>query len=222
MFCRARAYTGGIDKNPAISFHSGLVGDEVHRRKSMFGRALLAFVVAVCLGLTGHTVMAQEVVHALTGTVSSVDSVGKTITVFLDGGSQGTFKEMTKAKTPLSVDKKLLATATNVDAFNKNGAYVIVFYFGGTDARTAVALRSLGTGPFTAMEGTVARAESHAISVQDKSGAVQTFKLNADTVAESYSGALDGLKFQAQKDGHVRVVGTSQNGDLVALFVSER
>jgi hypothetical protein len=190
----------------------------------MFGRALFAFVGAVCLGLTCHVAMAQEVVHALTGTVSSIDPVGKTITVFLDGGSQGVFKGMANSKTSLSVDKKLLAAATTADAFNKNGAYVIVFYFGGTDARTAVALRSLGTGPFTAMEGTVVRSESHdhAISVQDKSGAVQTFKLNADTVAESYSGAVDGLKFQAQKDSHVRVVGTSQNGDLVALFVSER
>jgi hypothetical protein len=190
----------------------------------MFRKILCVAVVAVCLGLTCHVAVAQEVVHALTGTVSSVDPVGKTITVFLDGGSQGIFKEMTNPKTPLSVDKKLLADATTVNAFNKNGVYVIVFYFGGTDARTVVALRSLGTGPFTAMEGTVARSESHdhAISVQDKSGVVQTFKLNADTVAESYSGAVDGLKFQAQKDSHVRVVGTSQNGDLVALFVSER
>jgi hypothetical protein len=188
----------------------------------MFGRALFAFVVAVCLGLACHVATAQEVVHALTGTVSSIDPVGKTITVFVDGGSQGVFKGMTNSKTSLSVDKKLLAAATTADAFNKNGAYVIVFYFGGTDARTAVALRTLGTGPFTAMEGTVTRSESHALSVQDKSGAVQTFKMNADTVAEGYSGAVGGLKFQAQKDGHVRVVGTSHDGDLVAVFVSER
>src|ERR1035441_2132094 len=109
----------------------------------MFGRALFAFVGAVCLGLTCHVAMAQEVVHALTGTVSSIDPVGKTITVFLDGGSQGVLKGMANSKTSLSVDKKLLAAATTADAFNKNGAYVIVFYFGGTDARTAVALRSL-------------------------------------------------------------------------------
>jgi hypothetical protein len=81
----------------------------------------------------------------------------------------------------------------------------------------------LGTGPFTAAQGTVAKYESHehAISVEDKSGTVQTFKINADTVAESYAGAVGGLKFQAQKDDHVRVVGTSQNGSLIALFVTE-
>jgi hypothetical protein len=188
----------------------------------MFGRTLFAFAVAVCLGLAGHTVMAQEVVHALTGTVSAIDPVGKTTTVFLDGGSEGVFKDMTNSKTSLSVDKKLLADATSVDTFKKNGAYVIVFYFGGTDARTAVAFRSLGTGPFTAMKGTVTKSESHerANSVEDKSGAIQTFKITADTVAEGYSGAVAGLKFQAQKDDHVRIVGTSQDGSLIALFVS--
>jgi hypothetical protein len=190
----------------------------------MFKKILFALGLAICLGWMCRTSMAQEVVHALTGTVSSIDPVGKTITLFLDGGSEGVFKDMTHAKTPLSVDKKLLVDATMVDAFKQKGAYVIVFYFGGIDSRTAVALRSLGTGPFSASDGTVTRFEGreHAISVEDKSGTVQTFKINADTVAEGYAGAVDGLKFQAQKDDHVHVVGTSQNGSLIALFVSEK
>jgi hypothetical protein len=189
----------------------------------MFRRILFACCVAVCLGLTCHAVMAQEVVHALTGTVSAIDPVSKTITVFLDSGSQSVFRDMTNSKIPLSVDKKLLADATNVDEFKKKGAYVIVFYFGGADTRTAVALRSLGTGPFTATEGTVERFEGHehAISIENKSGAVQSFRINPSTVAEGSYGAVDGLKFQAQKDDHVRIVGTSQNGSPIALFVSE-
>jgi hypothetical protein len=189
----------------------------------MFKKVLFALGVAICLGWMCRTATAQEVVHALTGTVSSIDPVSKTITLFLDGGSEGVFKDM-ESKTPLSVDKKVLADATAVDAFKQKGAYVIVLYFGGMDLRTAVALRSLGTGPFSAIDGTVSRFESHehAISVADKSGTVQTFKINADTVAEGYAGAVDGLKFQAQKDDHVHVVGTSQNGSLIALFVSEK
>ena len=133
----------------------------------MLRRVLFALVVAVCLGLTCHGVMAQEVVHALTGTVSSIDPVDKSITVFLDGGSEGVFKDMTNAKTPLSFDKKLHSEATAADAFTTKGAYAIVYYFGGTGTRTAVAVRSLGTGPFTAAQGTVAKYESHehAISV---------------------------------------------------------
>ena len=185
-------------------------------------RRVASLAIAVCLGLFGRAAVAQEVVHALTGTVGSIDRAAKTITVFLDGGSQGVFNDMTNAKVPLSVDKKLLADATNVDEFKKSGAYAIVFYFGGVDARTAVALRSLGMGPFTATSGTVDGFDArHSISIRDDSGAVQTFKLTADTVAEGMAGAVDGLKFQAEKGDHVRVVSATKDGSPTALFVGE-
>jgi hypothetical protein len=178
------------------------------------------FAFAVCLSLSWRAMSAQEVVHALTGTVSSIDAAGKTITVFLDGGTQGVFKDMTSTKVSLSVDKKLLADATNVDDFKKSGAYAVVFYFGGIDERTAVALRSLGSGPFTAASGTIEGFEAHqSITLRDSSGAMQTFKLTADTVAESGSGAVTGLKFQAQKGDRARVVGMVKDGALTALFV---
>lgn len=184
------------------------------------GLSFVAFVL--CLSGVSRVATAQEVVHALTGTVSSIDAADKTITMFLDGGTQGIFRDMTNQKVSLSVDKKVLADTTTPDEFKRSGAYVIVFYFGGSDTRTAVALRSLGTGPFTAVSGTVTQFENHrSISVQDKSGATQTFALNADTVAEGSAGAVSGLKFQADKGDHVRIVGTAKNGAPVALFVSE-
>jgi len=184
----------------------------------------VAFFVAFVFCLSGccRVALAQQVVHALTGTVSSIDPADKTITMFLDGGSEGVFKDMTNQKVSLSVDKKVLSDTTTPDEFKKSGAYVIVFYFGEADARTAVALRSLGKGPFTAATGTVTQFESHrSISVQDKSGATQTFALNADTVAEGMIGAVSGLKFSAGKGDHVRIVGTTKDGNPIALFVSE-
>lgn len=188
----------------------------------MLGRVASFFALVICLAGSCRLVWAQQVVHALTGTVSSIDPTDRTITMFLDGGAQGVFKDMTNQKVSLSVDKKVLADTTTPDEFKKSGAYVVVFYFGGSDTRTAVALRSLGTGPFTAVTGTVTQFENHrSISVQDKSGATQTFALNADTVAEGSVGAVSGLKFQADKGDRVRVVGTAKNGALTALFVSE-
>lgn len=188
----------------------------------MLRRVVSCVAFALCLGWSGRAALAQEVVHALTGTVSSIDPTDKTITMFLDGGGQGIFKDMTNQKVSMSVDKKLLADTTTPDEFKKSGAYVIVFYFGGIDSRTAVALRSLGAGPFTATTGTVTKFEQHhSISVQDKSGATQTFALDADTVAEGMSGAVSGPKFQADKGDHVRIVGGTKNGAPTALFVSE-
>jgi len=186
----------------------------------MLGR-VVSFVCLLCLGGWCGGASAQAVVHALTGTVNSIDPAAKTITMFLDGGKQGTFKDMTNSKVSISVDKKILANTTTPDDFKKQGAYVVVFYFGGAEDRSVVALRSLGAGPFTATTGTITKFEAHrSVTVQDSSGAIQTFALTADTIAESGAGAVSALKFQADKGDHVRVVGTSKDGNPTALFVS--
>ena len=127
---------------------------------------------------------------------------------------------MTDKKTSLSVDKKLLADTTSAGDFTTQGAYVVVFYVGDGESRMAVALRSLGSGPFTAATGTVADFRGHrTLSVVDKSGATQTFDVGANTVAEGGYGAVNGLKLQAEKGDPVRVVGSTQNGGASALFV---
>ena len=97
-----------------------------------------------CLGLLTVSASAQEVVHALTGTVSSIDDLSKTMVVFQDNGSEGEFKDMTTAKTRVVIDKKIALDTTAAEANKKKGAYVIVFYYGDNDGRTAVALKNLG------------------------------------------------------------------------------
>lgn len=187
----------------------------------MLKSVLCGCVFAGCLGSLTVAATAQEVVHALTGTVSSIDDLSKTIILFQDTGSEGQFKDMTSSKNHVMFDKKIALESTPADDFKKKGAYVIVFYYGDNDDRTAVALRNLGAGPFTSAEGTVVKFEgkAHVISIKDKTGAVQTFKITEQSVAESYMGAVGGFKFQTQKGDQVRVVASGQNGDLTALFV---
>lgn len=189
----------------------------------MLGKILWACLVAGCLGSSSVALSAQEVIHALTGTVSSIDVTAKTITLFQDSGSTAIFKDMTAGKTPISFDKKIRAETTSADDFQKKGAYAIVFYYGADDPKTAVAVRSLGAGPFTSTVGTVTEFSrgGHSISVRDNTGAVQTFKIDADTVAEGMYGVVDGYKFQADKNDHVRVVATIKDGTATALFVRD-
>ena len=177
-------------------------------------------VFAGCLGSLTVAASAQQVVHALTGTVSGIDDLSKTLIVFQDNGSEGQFKDMTSGKTRVAIDKKIALDTAAPEANKKKGTYVIVFYFGDNEDRTVVALKNLGAGPFTSAEGTVMKFEGrHSITVQDKSGAMQTFKIAENTVAEGYMGAVDGYKFQASKGDHVRVVGTTDNGEVTALFM---
>ena len=164
---------------------------------------------------------AQEVIHALTGTVSAINSAQKTITVYEDNGSRGVFQDMANPKTRVSFDKRIASESTSATVFDKSGAYVIVFYYGDTDNPTVVALKSLGSGPFTSTAGTVTHYDGHAhtLTVQDKSGAAQTFKVSDSTVAEGSAGAVGGLKLPVEQGDHVRVVSTVVEGSPTALFV---
>lgn len=190
----------------------------------MLRTAVCGCVFAGCLGFFAVAAPAQQVVHALTGTVSSIDNMAKTLVVFQDNGSQGEFKDQTSEKAHLAFDKKIALEATRADDFKKKGAYVIVFYYGDNDDRTAVALKNLGAGPFSAAEGTLVKFDSkgHSIALKDSSGTVQTFKITDQTVAEGYLGVVEGAKFQAQKGDHVRVVASSESGTPTALFMREK
>ena len=179
-----------------------------------------ALVVVLCFTFTSTGAIAQEVVHALTGTIKSIDADRKTITIFTDKGSEDTFQCLTNLQTKLVFDKKIRADAKAADTFKEMG-YVIVFYFGNSDVRTAVALRSLGSGPFTSGAGTVVRfdARAHSVSIKDESGTVQSFKITGDTVAETGVGVLDGSKFHSSEGDRVRVVAKAEDGSPAAVFI---
>ncbi|MGA3131933.1 MAG: hypothetical protein ABSD59_14095 [Terracidiphilus sp.] len=158
----------------------------------------------------------------MTGTVNNINLTAKTITIVADDGSDGTFKDFTNSDTRIDFDKRIRAGATEVDTFNKKDAYVIVFYFGEGNMRTAVAVRNLGSGPFIEGKGTITKFEgrAHLLSVQDGSGTIGSFRIAADTGADTGLGIVDGFKFQPHKDDQVQVVTTLANGSATALFVS--
>ena len=183
-------------------------------------KGVVCSIVLGCFGLFTATAGAQQVVHALTGTVSSIDNAAKTITIFQDTGTQGEFSDATNSKPHLAIDKKIALDSTAADAFKKTGAYVVIFYYGNDTSRTAVALKNLGAGPFSSVTGTVVKFEGkRSISVEDSTGATQTFKISQDTIGEGYLGAVDGYKFQVSKGDKVRLVASTESGSPNALFI---
>jgi hypothetical protein len=159
-------------------------------------------------------------IHALTGTVSAIDSQSGSITVLQDDHSTAVFPKL--SKTPSSFDKRIAAQTTAAEAFDKSGAYAIVFYVGDGDSRKVVALKSLGDGPFSSTTGTVEKFDrAHFITVRDDAGALITLRIGPGTVAETNFGAVDGQKFQAGKGDHVRIVSGNVDGAPTALFVRD-
>lgn len=186
-------------------------------------RGLLRFSIFVgCFLLVTFAATAQEVVHALVGTASSIDPAAKTITVKTDDGSESIFKDLINSNTRIEFDKNVRKDAITADEFRKSGAHVIVYYFGMGNMRTVVALRNLGPGPFTKSIGTVVRFEGreHSFSIKEGSGKVESFKITSDTVAETDTGAIEGLKLRPQDGDLVRVIAMAANGGATALLIN--
>ncbi len=184
----------------------------------MFRRFGTFCLLVGCFSLCPPAATAQEVVHALTGTVTAMN-LGKTIQIDTDDGADVIFKDLTKSNVSLEFDKDLRAQATSADRFNTKGTHVIVYYFGEGDLRTAVALQGLPPGELKKTIGTVVKFDKHQrlMTVESASGSVQSFHITPATVIETSVGAVAGHRFDPQKRDPVRV--TAAPGTGTALFI---
>jgi len=175
-----------------------------------------------CFSFAVRAATAQEIVHALIGTVSAINANDKTITVNTDDGSDGTFHFMEDPHTPIKFDKGLRSESTAATDFKTQDARVIVYYFGAGGGRTVVALKALGAGPFTKFSGTVVKYDKkeHSLSVQDQTGAIQSFTVASSTIAETDEGASEGLKFDPHKGQRVNVAATGAAGSQAAVYIN--
>ena len=174
------------------------------------------FTFAVLLCAAVLPAASQEIVHALTGTVSGINPMAKSITFLQDNGDPEIFAIGASVKTKIPLDKRFSAEAASAEAVDKQGAYVILFYAGG-NTRAAVALKSLGKGPFTAVTGTVKALDKRSVTVEEGSGDTATFRLDPQTVGESTFGVVEAMKLPLQKGAKVRIVASQTDG--TALFV---
>lgn len=186
--------------------------------------AMLA-VCAVAAGLVFvGSASAQEIVHALSGTVTKVDPQAKTIQVTTNDGSEGTFSYPSqKGATEVSFDRDVKGRTTPVASFDKTNEQVVVYYYGNDSVRTAVAVQDLGPGPFDTVEGTVTKfnRKQREISVKDGSGKEWSFTIDPKAMADSTMGAVPGDRFSPSKGDNVRVIATKASGGETALFIRD-
>jgi hypothetical protein len=179
---------------------------------------------AVCLTAAGLAVpaslaSAQEIVHALAGTVNNVNQKDGLIAINTDDGSRGTFKATSKL--PANLDKNLSADVVPAAKFTATSTHVILYYFGDGEVRTAVAVHDLGTAALEKETGAVVRFDKHAhlLTIKNASGAEVSFHIGAKTVAETSMGAVEGYKFDLEKGDQVRITAATVDGNDTALFI---
>ena len=93
-------------------------GNESHWRKFMLIALVKSCALAGCIVMLPFSVSSQQVVHALTGTVSSIDKASETIAVLQDVGGDGVFQNPANPKTKVALDKKIEPGTVAAEAFN--------------------------------------------------------------------------------------------------------
>ncbi len=185
----------------------------------MSSRAL-HFCLITALFSAASVMHGQQVVHAMVGTVTQIDTAAKTITVTTDDGSQLLFKDLTNKKADLAFSKDLREQTTEADVFAKSGSKAIVFYCGEDNSRTAVALEGLGTGTLSKSSGVVVKMDrrKHLLTIQSGSS-VTPFEITPKTVADTSMGVTEANKFDPQEGDQVQVMAVSSDGNKTAVFI---
>ncbi|HEV2199285.1 MAG TPA: hypothetical protein VGR73_05660 [Bryobacteraceae bacterium] len=166
--------------------------------------ALLALPVSLCLA-------AEDVVTAVHGTVTKVDSAAKTVAVKTKDGTEET----------VHFAKKTVVHGTDAgakDTFKgvKEGSEVVAHYTTKGTEKTAVEIDAVGKEGLKATEGTVSEIDrgTKTIAVKTADGTVQTFKM-ADHATED---AGKDVGKAVEKSAKVTVYYTEAAGKKVAHF----
>jgi hypothetical protein len=185
-------------------------------------KMLKACVIAVCFSVAASTAVAQDIVHALAGTVTGINPKIRMTEIATDNGTSGHFEWLKKSGDSINFDKSVKADAVDVDKFTSKGAHVIVFFVGDGDIRTIVAMRDLGSGPLEKTSGTVVKLNRHdrVLTIKNSAGAEESFRIDAKTVADTTNGVSEDFKFDFSKGDEVRVTAAPSGSGETALLIA--
>lgn len=163
---------------------------------------------------------AQMVVHAMSGTVKSINPASKTMDV-TESGDTNEFNLPSGAKVSLDFDNALRSDSTEPSQFQKVGDYALVYYYGYDSNRTAVAVKDLGAGPFAKLDGTVVGFDKHSrtVTLKDDAGKANSFELSNHLVVDTGISVESGRGYDPHKGSHIRVTYTKSGDKNTAVFV---
>jgi hypothetical protein len=166
---------------------------------------------------------AQEVIHALTGVATKVDSSAHTITLTATDGSQIVVKDEASNHPSYDFDKMLQSDATDSTTFDKQGDRVILYYFGDGWQRRVVAVKDLGPSPLNLSSGQVVHWDHHhhVLTIKAADGSKQSFQLDNKTAVDTPMGVVNGDKFDPHNGDQISIKYLNKNGDNEAVFLSE-
>jgi len=196
----------------------------------MNARTFCSFLSALVV-FTFATAIAQDVskggdvVHAVSGTVTKVDSGAKTITLKTADGGEHVFK-YTEKTTVHAAQKGAEGVKTGaVDTYmaGKEGTHAIVHYTGEGADETAVHVEDFGKSSLKVGEGTVTDVDkaTRTVTIKAADGTETTFHVAKDATIDTAHGVTKGSELIAKKGEKATVHYTDEAGKkVVHLFRS--
>lgn len=177
-------------------------------------------LIASCFFLAVSIGNAQQMIHAVSGTVTTIHPKIQMMDIETDDGSAGSF-QWSKPGVSMSFDKSVSSEAIAADKYTTLQTPVIVYYYGVGQVRTIVALHDLGAGPFVKSLGRVVKLDrhDHVLTIKNSTGGEETYHIDAKTVADTETGVATNYKFDYNKGVQVRVLATQSNGSATALLI---
>ncbi len=168
----------------------------------------------IVLLLSAFVWAAQDVVSAVHGTITKLDSGAKTMVVKTADGVEHTFKFLGSTAVH---GVKAMGTGTK-DAFHglTEGSEVVAHYTAKGAEETAVEVDKVGKDGMKGVEGTVTHVDRGAktLAVKTADGTEETFKLSDHAVTDAGKGVGEGT----EKGAKVTVYYTEDAGKKVAHF----
>jgi hypothetical protein len=175
-------------------------------------------LVVMVVGIT-HLRAAEDVAHALAGTVTKVDSAAKTVAVKTAEGTEETLKFTDK--TVMHAAKGVKTGAVDTYLTGKEGTHVVVRYTGEGAKKVAVAVDDLGKDTVKTSKGTVTHVDKAAdtITVKTEDGAEDTYRVAKDASVDTVHGVVKGSEYSAKEGEKITVHYTEDAGKKIAQFV---
>jgi hypothetical protein len=186
-------------------------------------RFLVFFLSAVtAVAMAQDVAKGGDVVHAVSGVVTKLDSAAKTITVKTADGTEHVFK-YTEATTVHAAEKGASAAkAGAIDSYmkGKEGSQAVVHYTGEGADETAVHVEDFGKRSLQVGEGTVTDVDKGArtITIKAKDGTEHTYHVAKDATIDTEHGITKGSELAVKKGENVTVHYTDEAGKKIAHF----
>ncbi|HMK29114.1 MAG TPA: hypothetical protein VK473_05460 [Terriglobales bacterium] len=192
-------------------------------RKSKLRTTLLMGICFVVASAYLQVCAAQDVVHAVDGTVKKVDKTAKTVAVDTADGTEHVFTYTAHTTVETFDDGgKLVKKGAGESALGvKDGAHVVVHYTEKGADKTAVAVRDFGKADAHFVKGTVVKMDkaTRTLTLKGEDGVVKTYHVSKDATVDTEHGVVKATEYAGKEGEHVTVHYTKIGADDVVHFV---